>query len=130
MIICACVYSYIFQHHYSHTAYRDAKSSGAHTEMRGCACLVCTGPVQFKTRWLKPTLVSSVKETQPVVLLIKSSSWISNWEKREGGILLFVNKLQLHGQKHAVALPALMFHHRKQGWTFITIGPFILVQSK
>jgi len=85
MIICACVYSCIFHHQSSPTTYRDGKTSGDHTEMPGRACLVGTVPIQFKTKWLTPTLVSSVKETQPVVLLMKSSSWISNWEKREGG---------------------------------------------
>lgn len=30
--------------------HRDGKNSGAHIEMPGCACLVCTVPIQFKMK--------------------------------------------------------------------------------
>lgn len=81
---------------------------------------------------IKPILVSNVKETKPVVLLNNQIIIMNKQLGKEGGgaIFLFVNKLQLHGWKHAVALPALMFYCRKQGWIFVTIGPFILVQNK
>lgn len=40
---------------------QHGRSSGAHPEVRGCACLECPVPLQFTTKRLKHTLVSSVE---------------------------------------------------------------------
>lgn len=42
---------------------QHGKSSGAHPEVQGCACLECPVALQFTTKRLKYTLVSSVKGT-------------------------------------------------------------------
>lgn len=55
MVIYVWVYSYIFQHQFSHTTYRDGKNSGAHIERPGCVCLVCIVPIKDEVIKMYPS---------------------------------------------------------------------------